>query len=1142
MNKNILKHPQANNILLLLLVIVIIYWLGPHIHVAGYHPLQSFGSRTVLSVAACLVYVCSFAISWLNLKEGQGLEKMQSSWVFIKAWLQKLAAKVKLLANANFADLKAYLQNDQQRRHLKKTPWYLVLGSPKSGKQRLISNSGLRFLTASYYGRQAINLVEQFKHCRWYFADEAVFVDVASYDEAASLKIDRKLIRLMRKQRRSKPMSGVIFTFSLPELILATHENRRNFLKSVADQIKNLYQMLKTPIPIYLVFTKTDLISGFTEFFSDLSKEDLSQVWGITFPLRDASNVEAITTSFKHEYSQLLARLQQRVLWTLDSEKKQSNRNLVYNFPQQMQLFAKPINMMLGELFAMLPRHHILQMRGVYFTSAEQQGQPYNFFLHAIGKRYDLKSNYRMAQENHTESYFVQRLFYDVIFAEQSVLGYSERVKKLKKALYRLTWVSMPALVVFSAVSLHAAYKTTKIKSTLANDNLQQYSMALQKLVATDTNITHTLPTLDALKNVEDIFHYQLGWSKILFASHYMYFNASSALDRTLHTEFLPRIAANLELQLQGSDMDTDSLYANLKGYLAFSPIGHIDSSSIRAPMQIGWDRVFQNQLSLLQSLRYYLDRSSDLVLDELPLDSTLISRVRQELQQIEPQQRAYALLSIRALASEYPDIDLPVVVGKGFSDVFSMQSIKDQDGNIILRNIPDLYTDFGYNKIFKKYNSSIARQVADDNREIGLEAAHDNTQSYAQIVSEVQRDYNTNYMQAWQRSLGALSVVKFNNYQQAVAMFDLLSGGNSPLTKLLAVVSDNTQDIKGTNIDVADKYAKLNDFGQSSFSTADQAKMHAVFQQLRQYFANINAAADSNKEDFNAAVAYMKGDKNNPINALSALAAKAPAPLNAWLQQLADNSWQLVLNGALQYINAAWSSNVMPAYRAQIMNMYPINRNAVAQVGLGNFQQFFSVNGTLDTFFKQYLKPFVKVDTRPWQIYKLNGHSLALTPSNLQIFNDLQQIQALYFANDPQHAGLQFTIVPLMLDDHASSVSLQLGDNSLLYQHGPLRPTAIKWPFNINNESSKLILNDFSGHRAVLSSDGGWSLFKLLDNMVVTRMSDGNGYNATVHLGANIASFNIISDASIAAFQLTALKNFNLPAQLGVVAGGSNA
>ena len=40
-------------------------------------------------------------------------------------------------------------------------------------------------------------------------------------------------------------------------------------------------------IPVYVLFTKADLIAGFVEFFDDFGREEREQVWGMTFPLDD---------------------------------------------------------------------------------------------------------------------------------------------------------------------------------------------------------------------------------------------------------------------------------------------------------------------------------------------------------------------------------------------------------------------------------------------------------------------------------------------------------------------------------------------------------------------------------------------------------------------------------------------------------------------------------------------------------------------------------------------------------------------------------------------------------------------------------------------------------------------------------------
>jgi len=1126
MFKRFLQLPESSNLIMMVFALLLIWLVAPYIHIGGQAPFASVGARTWLSSLLIIGYGIKCAFQWVYRYRGESVEKLREGWMICKEKGARVHTLMKQRAQDRYLDMKDRWQNNQQHRQLKKTPWYLVLGSPKSGKKHVIANSGLRFVKPGFYGRQGINLVQQFDHLNWTFADEAVFADAGQYDESNNLVIDRKFIRYLRKQRRSKPLSGIIFTFSLPELILATHQNRRHFLKAFADQIKNLYQLLKTPIPVYVVFTKADLISGFSEFFSDLSKEDLSQVWGVTFPLRDASDAHALNASFQHEYHQLIARLQQRVLWSLDIEKKQQNRNLIYSFPQQMQLFGKPINTFISELFAMLPRHHMLQMRGVYFTSAQQEGQPYDFFLHAIGKRYNLTSDYRMSQENHSESYFIQKLFYDVIFKEHTVLGFSERAQRVKRWFYRTAWVGTPLAVILGTFAFHAAYKTTSIKANYMADNLQQYQMAMKALQPSDANITHTLSALNSLRNAERMYDTDSGWANILFATHSLTSGAHAALNRSLHTLFLPRVAANLETTLSHGQMDTNALYANLKGYLAFSPSEYTDATAIRAPMEILWGQQYLGQPDLVQNLRYYLERASKLDLDQLPLDAPLINRIRLELQQILPQRRAYALLTIKAIASDYPDIAFPSVIGNGFEKVFREK--------VVGKTVPALYTQLGYAKVFKQNYRSITRQVADDNKEIGLNPSADHTQSYDQITSEMQRDYNQNYLKAWRGNLSNLSIVPFQSYQQAITTLDLLSSDHSPLSKLLSIISDNTAKVDDEHLHVAARYEALNEFSQRGITSSDLAKTVKTFKALEAYFSKINGTADVNQSAFNAAVKYMKGDTDNPIRQLSILAQKAPQPLRGWLQQIADNSWQLVLNGALHYINAAWHSQVLSEYNMAIKGRYPLVPGAQTQLSIASFQHFFAKQGTLNQFFEQYLKPFINTNTQPWTLYTLNGHSLALPTHDLDIFRRMQAIQTMYFAEHPKQPTLQFSVVPVTLDQHDSEVTLKIGSKAILYEHGPQRPVAIHWPLPENVQMTKLILKDFAGHDKVFTQYGAWSLFKLLDATHLYPAPNGNGYLFSMGLDHHNASFKIITDSPIAAFRLSPLKSFYLPTQLG--------
>ena len=49
--------------------------------------------------------------------------------------------------------------------------------------------------------------------------------------------------------------------------------------RAVKQRIQELHEHLGVRFPIYVLFTKCDLLAGFVEFFSDLSREQPEQVW-----------------------------------------------------------------------------------------------------------------------------------------------------------------------------------------------------------------------------------------------------------------------------------------------------------------------------------------------------------------------------------------------------------------------------------------------------------------------------------------------------------------------------------------------------------------------------------------------------------------------------------------------------------------------------------------------------------------------------------------------------------------------------------------------------------------------------------------------------------------------------------------------
>ena len=847
----LLKNTQANHLIILSLALVFINYVAPHLPLPGISSLSNTPLRHSLSIILITAYSIKIIAQWIYQYRLESWSKLCDYGKQLDCQRKCLWAKITDHSKQQKQYWQSRWSQDQHRRLFKRTPCYLVYGLANSGKSSLLQCCGLRQVKPETYGAQCINALKQFNIVGWHFTEQAIFADISQLNIESLDATDKTFFKFLRKQSKAKPLSGMILTFNAQELVLMAHDDRKLLLAQIGDTINNLYKQLYTPIPIYIMVTKCDLIAGFSEFFSDLSKEELSQVWGVTFPLQENINAQLFGKQFNYEFNQLIARLQQRVLWSLDIEKNLHNRHLIYIFPQQIQCLKIVIQLLIQDLFASITAQEIIQCRGVYLTSAKQQGETYDFFMHMVNKDYPLTSNLRVKQEPHNETYFVSQLFAEVLLPESKVLGFSERAKRLKNIFYRSFCLSLPVFVISAAMCLHHSYINNRHLTQQIRDDLTQYKLATDALAPNDLSILHTLPALNALHLSEKRLNNSSWSSYLLLTNLLLKKQITQALDRNLHSLFLPRIAAGLEADLETDKLSINNLYADLKGYLAFSPSHFTLPKAILAPMEIKWGHLFSKQPHLQQRLRYYLHRASHLPLDKLPLNRPLINKVRQQLQQVIPARRAYALLTIEALASDINGINFATVMGRQFTQYFH------HHGNNLY--IPSLYTKAGFKQIFQPSYQTITQQVANDNREIGLNINANMTQSYQAIITAMQQQYQQKYLNAWQNFLHNTSMTQINSMTEAAKVYTELGSEHSALKKLLALIYTNTHDINSEDVNVAKHYQPLNQFSRRSLTASKLDKALDLIHKLGIYFNQLANSRDRNQAALNAATDYMK-------------------------------------------------------------------------------------------------------------------------------------------------------------------------------------------------------------------------------------------------------------------------------------------
>ncbi len=254
-------------------------------------------------------------------------------------------------------------------------PWYVVIGAPGAGKTTMIQESGLAFSSLGS-GLRAIRGIGGTRSCDWWFTDQAILLDTAGrytnqpYDRDEWLSF----LDLVRANRGRRALNGVIVLAAVPELIKQDDAGIAATVQPIRERLGEISRRLSLVLPVYVVFSKCDMIGGFKDFFAGLSRAERDQVWGCTFAREQVTGVD-LREVFTREINRLTAGLQARRLAALTSPSA-DNLDKIQQFPGNFAATGKWLGTFVAELFRPSPTPDQPILRGAYFTSGTQPPKP----------------------------------------------------------------------------------------------------------------------------------------------------------------------------------------------------------------------------------------------------------------------------------------------------------------------------------------------------------------------------------------------------------------------------------------------------------------------------------------------------------------------------------------------------------------------------------------------------------------------------------------------------------------------------------------------------------------------------------------------------------------------------------------------
>jgi type VI secretion system protein ImpL len=778
-----------------------IWFLGPLFAFASFIPFEAWSNRSIAIGVVLLIWSVSRIFAFFKArKENEAI--IAALFPTEQATRDEVKTLKERMENA-LGDLKkTRLGGASGRQILYQLPWYLIIGPPCSGKTTLLQNSQIRFPFTDHFGDEAIRRVGGTRNCDWWFAENAMLLDTTGrYTTQDSQKeVDRGawfgLLNLLKKHRRWRPINGTIIAVSLSELLESNEALRKVNANAIRNRIFELYETLGIRFPVYLIFTKFDLMAGFIDYFDDLDSDARTQVWGMTFPLSEDPNANPIAL-FEKEFELLEQHLLGPLVDKLERERNSERRARIYTFPQQF-VTLKPLLLKFAEdLFEPKRFQPQAMLRGLYFTSATQVGSPIDSIMGSLEKNFGVERQALVRSSGSGKSFFIYRLLAEVIFGESGLAGTNLKLERKRAWLQRGVLLATAALSALIVLAWVVSYTRNKAYVREVEEKAAVIERMANELPPKQTDVFVALPLLNSARALAGGYSDQrreIPWSMTygFYQGDKLGKASVSLYRRLLDQAFLPRLMARLEQQIGDKSANMDYLFKALKVYLMLDDPKHYHADTIRAWIMLDLDHNFPNNVTNLHLAK--LADHLDALLERgplqfpFPLDSALVDNARTVLLREPLVDRVYGRLKLELANSNVPDFRISEAAGHEAPLVFARKSNAPLN-----EGIPGLFTYDGYYELFLPQIRQLSRRLDEESWVLGTYQVKLNGEELAVLNDDVQKRYLDDFIREWETLLSDIRVAHFSNLAQVVQTLYILSGYHSPLRTLLQAVEKET-------------------------------------------------------------------------------------------------------------------------------------------------------------------------------------------------------------------------------------------------------------------------------------------------------------------------------------------------------------
>jgi type VI secretion system protein ImpL len=672
------------------------------------------------------------------------------------------------------------------------------------------------------------------RNCDWFFTTDGILLDTAG--RYSVFEADRaewfSFLDLLRRHRRRAPINGIIIAVSVAELAGGSPDASIKLAKSLRTRVQELTERLGVHAPVYVVFTKADLIAGFSDFFHDAERGERDRVWGSTQRYNRRSSPQDVLAFFDQHFDELYDGLKEMSLATMAGNRSAAMRPGVFTFPLEFASLKPQLRAFLATLFEENTWQFKPVMRGFYFTSALQEGMVENLSSRRVATRFDLqlKASEQKAAENkggqeEQSGFFLLDLFRKVIFADRDLVK-----RYTSPAASRLKYTAFFAATVLLGCALGGwSWSTMGNRQLVAN--VQADLDKVSKLQAKAGGLQARLEALDILQDrIEQLEKYRDDQPWALSFGLYQ----GEALERKLRDEYFAGVREVMVLPVAGalesllaemnanaSQLDPNAqaapgakpgqpyqdvsatnvgdAYNALKTYLMLADKTHAEPGHLNDQLTRYWrvwlqaNRGGMPKEQMIRSaerlMTFHLSHIQDQAWPQITLKLSLLDTARENLRRVvrgtPARERVYADIRTRA-ATRFPAVTVARIVGE-----------QDQALAVGSHAVPGAFT----RDAWEKFVTAAIREAS--NRELQttdwvLKTAAKDDLTLEGSPEQIQKTlidlYKADYAREWTKFVQGVTIADLNGFEASVQAMNRLGDPQaSPIAKVLKTVYEET-------------------------------------------------------------------------------------------------------------------------------------------------------------------------------------------------------------------------------------------------------------------------------------------------------------------------------------------------------------